>query len=237
MEDKVLIEMDIADAIMEKPYSFYIGERHFFMYQPTLGHLYMIQPILQGMGISDMLMSVNPYAEALRLCTSEKERVCRILAYLTINKKSRIFKDAYVQERLQFFIDNLELEEMAQLFVLAMSYDKTQEFIKYFGLDREQRDKERVMRAKEDKGNTFTFGGKSVYGTLISVACQQLGLTPNQVVWEISYVNLKMMLADNITSVYLTDDEKKRCRMSSDRTYISGDDASNMDKIMAMFND
>lgn len=237
MEDKVLIEMDIADAIMEKPYSFYIGERHFFMYQPTLGHLYMIQPILQGMGISDMLMSVNPYAEALRLCTSEKERVCRILAYLTTNKKSRIFKDAYVQERMQFFMDNLELEELAQLLILALTYDKTQEFIKYLGLDREQRDKERVMKAKEDKGNTFTFGGKSTYGTLISVACQQLGLTPNQVVWEISYVNLKMMLADNITSVHLTDEEKKKCPVSSDRTYLSGDDASNMEKIKALFND
>lgn len=236
MEDKVLIEMDIADAIMEKPYSFYIGERHFFMYQPTLGHLYMIQPILSGMGMSEALMSVNPYAEALRLCTSEKERVCRILAYLTINNK-RIFKDEYVKERITYFLDNLELEDMAQLFILAMTYDKTQEFIKYLGLDREQRDKERVMRAKEDKGNTFTFGGKSTYGTLISVACQQLGLTPKQVVWEISYVNLKMMLADNIISVYLTDEEKKRCHVSSDRTFINGDDASNIDKIKAMFND
>ena len=236
MEDKVLIEMDIADAIMEKPYSFYIGERHFFMYQPTLGHLYMIQPILSGMGMSDALLSVNPYAEALRLCTSEKERVCRILAYLTINSK-RIFKDAYVQERINFFMDNLDLEEMAQLFILALTYDKTQEFIKYLGLDREQRDKERVMKAKDDKGNTFTFGGKSTYGTLIAVACQQLGLTPKQVVWDISYVNLKMMLADNITSVYLTDDEKRKCHVSSDRTFINGDDASNKDKIMAMFND
>lgn len=237
MEDKVLIEMDIADAIMEKPYSFYIGERHFFMYQPTLGHLYMIQPILQGMGMSEALLSINPYAEALRVCTAERERACRIVAYLTINKKIRIFKDSYVQERMQFFMDNLELEELAQLLILALTYDKTQEFIKYLGLDREQRDKERVMKAKEDKGNTFTFGGKSTYGTLISIACQQLGLTPNQVVWEISYVNLKMMLADNITSVHLTDEEKKKCPVSSDRTYLSGDDASNMEKIKALFND
>lgn len=237
MEDKVLIEMDIADAIMEKPYSFYIEEQHFFMYQPTLGHLYMIQPILQGMGLNEALLRVNPCAEALRVCTAERERVCRILAYLSINNKNRIFKDRYVQERMQFFMDNLDLEDMAQLFILALTYDKTQEFIKYLGIDREQRDKERVMRAKEDKGNTFTFGGKSTYGTLIAVACQQLGLTPTQVVWGISYVNLKMMLADNITSVYLTDDEKKKCRLSNDRTFINGDDASNMDKIMAMFND
>lgn len=236
MEDKVLIEMDIADAIMEKPYSFYIGERHFFMYQPTLGHLYLIQPVLSGMGVSE-LISINPYAEALRVCTMEKERVCRILAYLTTNNKRQIFKDAYIKSKMDFFLENLDTDDMAQLFVLALSYDKTQTFIKHLGLDIEQRDKERVLKAKEDKGNTFTFGGKSTYGTLIAVACQQLGMTPKQAVWDISYVNLKMMLADNITSIHLTDEEKKRCPVSSDRTFINGDDASNMDKIMAIFND
>lgn len=231
------IELDIADAIMERPYSFTIDERHFFLYQPTLGHLYVIQPILAGMGINNTLLQTNPYAEALRLCMADSERVCRVLAYLTINKPSRIFKDSYVQERIDYLGSHLEIEEMAQLLILALTFDKTQEFMEHLGIDREQRDKEKVMKAKEDKGNTYTFGGKSTYGTLLAVACSQLGLTPKQVVWDISYVNLKMMLADNITSIYLTDEEKRRCRLPNDRTFISGDSKENMDKIIAMFND
>lgn len=231
------IELDIADAIMERPYSFTIDERHFFMYQPTLGHLYLIHPILEGLNVNNSMMAINPCAEALRLCIDNSDRVCRIIAYLTIKRPSQLFKETFVKERMEYFKENLELEDMAQLLILALTFDKTQEFMKHLGIDREQSDKEKVMKAKEDKGNTYTFGGKSTYGTLLASACSQLGLTPKQAVWDISYVNLKMMLADNITSIYLTDDEKKRCRLPNDRTFISGDDANNMDKIMAMFND
>lgn len=231
------IDLDIADAIMERPYSFTIDERHFFLYQPTLGHLYMIQPILSGMGINDALLNTNPYAEALRLCMEDSERVCRVIAYLTIKRPSLMFKEKYVQERMTFLGENLDIEDMAQLLILALTFDKTKEFMKHLGIDKEQQDKEKVMKAKEDKGNTYSFGGKSTYGTLLSVACSQLGLTPRQAVWDISYVNLKMMLADNITSIYLSDEEKRRCRIPTDRTFISGDDANNMDKIMKMFND
>lgn len=129
------------------------------------------------------------------------------------------------------------MEDMARLLIIVLTFDKTRMFMEYLGIDREQSDKEKVLKAKEDKGNTYTFGGKSTYGTLLASACSQLGLTPKQAVWEISYVNLKMMLADNITSIYLTDDEKKRCRVPNDRTFINGDDARNIDKIKAMFND
>ena len=231
------IELDIADAIMERPYSFTIDERHFFLYQPTLGHLYLIHPILDGMGVDEAMLAVNPYAEALRLCMQDSERVCRVVAYLTIKRPSLLFKENVVKDRIEYFMEHLDIEELAQLLILALTFDKTKEFMEHLGIDREQRDKERVMKAKEDKGNTYTFGGKSTYGTLLASACSQLGLTPKQAVWDISYVNLKMMLADNITSVYLTDEEKKRCRIPNDRTFISGDDVNNMDKIKAMFND
>lgn len=231
------IELDIADAIMERPYSFTIDERHFFMYQPTLGHLYLVQPILSGLGVDSLSLTANPYTEALRLCMTDSERVCRIIAYLTLKRPSQLFKDRVVKERMDFLREKLSVEDMAQLLILALSFDKTQEFMEHLGIDKEQRDKEKVMKAKEDNGNTYTFGGKSTYGTLLASACSQLGLTPKQAVWDISYVNLKMMLADNITSVYLTDEEKKRCRIPNDRTFISGDSKDNMDKIIAMFND
>lgn len=231
------IELDIADAIMERPYSFTIDERHFFMYQPTLGHLYLIQPILAGMGMNEVILRANPYAEAIRLCIENGDRVCRVIAYLTIKRPSLLFKENFVKERIEFFKEHVNIEDMAQMLILALTFDKTSDFMKHLGIDREQHDKEMVMKAKEDNGNTYTFGGKSTYGTLLASACSQLGLTPKQAVWGISYVNLKMMLADNITSIYLTDEEKRRCRLPNDRTFISGDDASNMDKIMAMFND
>lgn len=37
-----------------------------------------------------------------------------------------------------------------------------------------------------------------------------------------------------ITSIYLTDDEIKKYHISTDRTFINGDDPKNMDKIKGM---
>ena len=41
-------------------------------------------------------------------------------------------------------------------------------------------------------------------------------------------------MADAITSVYLTDEEKKEARIPNDRTFINADDPENMAKIKAM---
>ena len=34
-----IIEMDIADTIMERPYEFHIGEMQFYLYPATLGKI------------------------------------------------------------------------------------------------------------------------------------------------------------------------------------------------------
>ena len=87
---------------------------------------------------------------------------------------------------------------------------------------------------KNKKGNSITFGGKSVFGSLILPACEKLNMTPQQIVWEISFSFLQMLMADAITSVYLTDEEKKEARISNDRTFVNADDPKNMEKIKDM---
>ena len=38
-----IIEMDIADTIMERPYEFHIGEEmQFYLYPATLGKIYLL---------------------------------------------------------------------------------------------------------------------------------------------------------------------------------------------------
>ena len=43
------------------------------------------------------------------------------------------------------------------------------------------------------------------------------------ILWEISFSFLQMLMADAITSVYLTDEEKKEARISNDRTFVNAD--------------
>ena len=123
---------------------------------------------------------------------------------------------------------------MAQLLVMVLTDDRVNKFIRYLGLDRERKELDRISKIKNKKGNSITFGGKSVLGSLILPACEKLNMTPQQVVWDISYSFLQMLMADAIISVYLTDEEKKELRISNDRTFIDADDPENMAKIKVM---
>ena len=72
----------------------------------------------------------------------------------------------------------------------------------------------------------------SVYGSIIDQACERYGWTFDYVVWEISYTNLQMMLRDSVKSIYLTDEEAKRCHVPIDGKSIDGNDAQQMDDII-----
>ena len=82
----------------------------------------------------------------------------------------------------------------------------------------------KVNAAKSASGQ-FIFGGKTVWGSLIDAACERYGWTFDYVVWGISYNNLTLMLKDKITSIYLSDDERKRVHLpAEDEEFIDGND-------------
>ena len=234
IEDRKIIEMNIADTIMERPYGFQVNKRHFYLYPITLGKTYLLSRLIESLDMNADIIKSNPYMEALRLCQEKKDIVCQLLSYHTLNKKEELFNSRIVNSRCQFLRKNLSNEEMAQLLVMVLTKNNTDEFIKYFGIDRERKELSKVSMIKNKKGNSITFGGKSVFGSLILPACEKLNMTPQQIVWEISFSFLQMLMADAITSVYLTDEEKKEARISNDRTFVNADDPKNMEKIKAM---
>ena len=50
-------------------------------------------------------------------------------------------------------------------------------------------------------------------------------------------MNLQMLMADAINTVYLSEDERKELRMFDNNEIINGDDPRNADKIRAIFSD
>ena len=99
---------------------------------------------------TDIIKS-NPYMEALRLCQEKKDIVCRLLSYHTLNKKEELFNNRIVNGRCQFLRKNLSNEEMAQLLVMVITKDNTDDFIKYFGIDRERKELAKVSMIKNRK--------------------------------------------------------------------------------------
>lgn len=233
MEDKKNIEMNIADAIMEKPIGFNIGSRHFCLYHPCLGKTYLLSRLMHSINFSPDNLKTNPYLEAIRICRDFKDVVCRILSYHSFFRKTDILDETKIGKIAKLFGKNLDLDELAQLLIIVMSWDDVDVYIKHFGLDKERNLRNRISKMKSE-GCSVSFGGLSTYGALIDFACQRYGWTMDYVVWGISYVNLQMLMADAITSIYLSKDEMKKLRIPQDRTYISGDDPRNIDKIKSM---
>lgn len=232
-EDKKLIDMNIADTIIERPHGFKVNQCQFYLYPVTLGKTYLISRLVECLGINLEIIKANPYMEALRLCREKKEIVCRILSYHTINRKDELFDCNLVQERCDFFCKELDDDSMAQLLVMVLPEGDISTYVKHLGIDKEKEWQAKAMKAKKDN-NSLVFGGKSIYGTLIDAACQRYGWTFEYVVWGIGYANLQLLLADSVTSIYLSDEERKRINIPQDRNVINADDPENMAKIKAM---
>lgn len=236
MEDRERIEMDIADTIIERPVAFSVGNRKFFIYPPTLGKTYLFARLFKELGANDKIIATNPYMEALRLCNEKKEIVCRILSYYTFNRKDEVCDNSKVKSRAEWFESKLDNEELSTLFVLILSGDNTDEYVKYFGIDKEREERKRIAEVKKDN-SSITFGGNSTYGTLIDFACQRYGWTVDYVVWGISYANLKMLMADAITTIYLSVEERKQLHIFDNVEYINADDPKNKELIRELLND
>lgn len=234
MASKVNIEQSIADTIIERPQGFKVGGRQFYLYPITLGKSYLLSRLIDNLEINKDILNTNPYLEVLRLSHEKKEDVVRIITYHTLQGK-RVFDNKAVEDRIDFLGKNLEDIDIAQLFMAVLNQENIAVFQKHLKIDKEKEDQARVAKCKDENKNVYTFGGKSIYGTLIDYFAQRYGWTMDYILWGISYNNLQMLMSDAVTTIHLSDKEAKRCRVSRDRNFISGDDASNIEQIKKMF--
>lgn len=223
------LDTQIADAIMERPTSFRIGERIFYLYPMTLGKLYLMQRIMETIGIDKESIRKSAELELLRVVKQWREQCCELLSYMTArNDYYAVFDMEAFTERSKVF-EEQDDGDIASLLLFVLTADRTEAFIKHLGIDIEQKNMRKVMKVKEksDK-NSFTFGGVSLYGSLIDVAMERYSLTKRQIVWELDYTSLRLLLADKVNSIYVSDEERKRIHIPKDRRRVNGDDKNAM---------
>lgn len=228
------LELDIADTIIDRPKGFSVGRRHFYLYPVTLGKMYLQQRVTESLDLNKELLQVNPYAEALRLVETKKEECCLLLAYHTLQTKKEVLSNRTVTIRKNIFLREMDNEDIATLILACLTNDKTALFIQHYGIDKEIERMSEIANAKESK-NTFSFGGKSIYGTLIDAACERYKWTFDYVLWEISYTNLMLLMKDKVTSLYLTDEEMKKIHINNISEFVDGNSkAAVMNAIQGM---
>lgn len=229
-DKKELLDSEIADAIMELPHSFNIGDETFYLYPITIGKTFLLERAYKRLKLNKPLLAVNPSLEALRLCHEDKEGVAMVISYHTFHNKSALINVRKITDRAKYFAQMLTEDDLASLFVLVSAPDKQNDFMEHLGIAQEKKWQKKAMKAKKDS-DAMSFGGKSIYGTLIDFACERYGWRYDYVVWGISLINLQMLMADSVTTIYLSKEERKRANIPKDRTVISGDDPANREKL------
>lgn len=231
MED---IKKDINDAIMGRPFWFEVGNKRYALYPATLGKTLLASSIVEGLGFEIGDDMISPFLEALRVVKEKRDDVSRLVAIHSLRKGYEVMDPYIVQKRMDEF-SKMSDEDLATLLMICLSKDnQIGMFEKSLGMDLDHDRKRRVMSAKKSDG-TFVFGGCSIYGSIIDAACERYGWTLEYVVWGISHINLMMMLSDQVSSVFLSKDEKKDAHISNDTDVIMADDKRNNKKILAMF--
>ena len=232
MDDSIKIAQDIADTILDRPKGFSVGHRHFYLWPVTLGKMFLSQRIVEQLEINAQNLKLNPYAEALRLVENKRDDCCLLLAYHTLKTKKEVNNTTTVKARTNILAKELGNDDIATLLILCLTWDKTATFMHHTKIDKELERMKEVSKCKKNK-NTFQFGGVSIYGSIIDQACERYGWTFDYVVWEISFMNLQLMLKDSIKSVYLTDEEAKKCHVPIDGRSVDGNDAELMKQVIS----
>jgi len=143
-----------------------------------------------------------------------------------------------ISERSCVFAENLSTEEMAKLLVLALSETDVERISVDIGLDVERKKIEKAIELKRGKSNEqmVSFGGKSIYGTIIDVACRTYGWTVDYVVWGISYASLRLLMRDAVVSMTLSKKECKKLHVrQSGGGHIDGDSPQNISALQQLF--
>ena len=171
--------------------------------------------------------------------STNKKHIAKILALCSFKNREDAMDEYYTEERTSV-IKKVKNSDALNLIMILSNWNKDYEdFMRYFGLDKERERLTKINNAKQQKSSdstTITLNGKSIYGTLIDVACERYGWTFDYVVWGISLLNLNMLLADHITSLFLTKDEKKLCGASADSNVISLKDLRNLKNAKDLIN-
>lgn len=222
-EQQKLLEMDLADTIVDRPQGFDVGNRHFYLYPMTLGKMYLVSRLMDMLELRPDVMKRNPYIEAYRVAKEKKEICCKIITYHTTRTKAKALDVEFIDNRTKYFASHCTAEEVATAFSVVLLWNKTAVLMSLLKIDKEHERMSKVASVKKTKNN-YTFGGMSVYGSLIDVACEKYGWTYDYVVWEISYLNLKLLIADGYKQIYLSDEEAKKVKVPTKAHYVNGDD-------------
>ena len=230
------LEYDLSDVIIGRPYTFRVGRKQFSLYPVTLAKMYLLKRQVEELSINQTTLILNPYLEALRLVKSNREVCCSILAYHTApNDKKSLFDQRSITIRKNYFINELEDGDLASMMILVLTADKTDKFVKHFGMDVEKERMLKVLAVKNKHNkNTMTFNGRTIFGTFIA-QLKEMGYSDDEILYERGYTYLQLMLQDKVVTLHLSDEEMRDIPTTDGGQMLDANNPDSAKKIIDMF--
>ncbi len=220
------MEQELYSTIIQTSYVFNAGNGRYSIHPITLGREIMLKPEIRTIEATHTSPAESLQHLALKAATEQKNEVLRALAIATLGSREELMDENAISSRMSELDIDLDVTDMATLLVIILKeMGKVARLMKATGIDRDREHMKVVHDAKKTNKNTVTFGGITIYGRLLDVACERYGWTLDYVLWGISSANLQMMLADQVSSVFISDEELKN--IGDDDECINGDDPAN----------
>lgn len=194
--------------------------------------MFRVKAILQTVGLNINMLERNFYAAILRAIGLKKEECCKLIALHTLPNTCEDFHDEHaLNERAVFFRKQLASGAIATLLIYVLSMDKTNDVIKYLGIDKEQKKMEKVASVKsKNNNNSIEIGGKSVFGAFIA-RLHELGYNDTEILYERPHAYLQLVLADKLTSIYMSDEEMESVPKWAGGSLLLGDNPDDANAI------
>ena len=76
-----------TDILLERRHEFSVDGRMYHIAPPSLGKLFVLQGLIEGIGINEKLLASMPNVELLRVAEAEKHKCCELIAYATCDTR------------------------------------------------------------------------------------------------------------------------------------------------------
>lgn len=223
---------NIIGILTERPTSFTIGSRRFCLYPASLGKMQLISALTANLGFDAENAKRNADVEWVRVVSEHSEECMRVVAYSVLPGKECL-DEGKVENVIKFFVSKMKPADLPVLMSAIMADSGVNNVLHYYGIDKDGEEYRRIAEMKESSGS-YVYGGKSMWGTIISPLAEKYGWTMDYIVWGISYANIQMLLADAPKTVFLSEKERKRIRPRNRQNVIKADDARNMEILKRM---
>lgn len=232
--EKKELEHALADIITAQPTEIRIGRKTLRLYPVTLAKTFVLRRWMDALEIDAALLKANPFIECLRLAETQPDVVAHILAIHSAPNTEKDLHDRRGMVMRRNLLLTVKTEHLAGLLMAVLTADKTEQLCEHLGISAERDRLQEALSVKRDHDrNNLSFGGKSIFGTFIG-QLKEMGYGDSEILFERSYSYLRLMLADKVTSLYMSDEELELLPQSAGGTLLDGESDGDLDTLAAM---